>query len=413
MRPAVTNSTEWPWRTAWCATFLAIMVLPSPLGATSTTLAISLRKSRLIRASIAGLSQLTGHAQSKSASGLKRPIWASAKRRSSERRARSCSSQSRSMGTHAASSISCQWASKPLRCKALARACRGSRSVLIGDLLEFVVGVETVRDDGRILRAYMLGQGDGDRGRGLALLTAPLEDQAHGIGVRHVTLERLEDRLLQLGGAVAGEQLLQRGGDAAEIVAALGGASEQGWARRRRSGEMVGGTLAAGGVLVCDQRGDMRGILDLRSLVVASEMAGEEVVAVEDAHFVEIGNERERALHVGMRDRVVVEVETDIGRLARSDGQALMDGIGVVRQRQKARPLFGKDLANGFAGILWAAPIGGNAVAPGCGLLIEIGEIGERAGGEERIACISYGLLDSPLLVPPGNRHGASFEAVM
>src|SRR5215470_9408792 len=172
--------------------FWAIIVLPSPLGATRTTLLGSLRNSSDMSASIAPRSHCLGQAQSKSLKGLKAPIWASAKRRSSERRARSCSSQSRRVGTHAASSISCQWASRPLRCKALARACRGSRSVLIGDLLEFVVGVEAVRDDGRILRPHMLGQGDGDGGRGLALLTAPLEDQAHGIGVRHVTLERLE-----------------------------------------------------------------------------------------------------------------------------------------------------------------------------------------------------------------------------
>src|SRR5215471_14335592 len=68
----------------------AIIVLPSPLGATRTTLLGSLRNSSDMSASIAPRSHCLGQAQSKSLKGLKAPIWASAKRRSSERRARAC-----------------------------------------------------------------------------------------------------------------------------------------------------------------------------------------------------------------------------------------------------------------------------------------------------------------------------------
>src|SRR5215467_12739868 len=46
---------------------------------------------------------------------------------------------------------SCQCNNKPLRCSALARVCKGSRSVRIGGLHELVIGIERVRGDRSIL----------------------------------------------------------------------------------------------------------------------------------------------------------------------------------------------------------------------------------------------------------------------
>ena len=60
--------------------------------------------------------------------------------------------------------------------------------------------------------------------------------------------------------------------------------------------------MTACGMLLCDQRRDMRVILDLGAFVIASDMTGEEVGAIEDAHFLEIGNQRQHAAHMGMRD---------------------------------------------------------------------------------------------------------------
>src|SRR5262245_16502515 len=326
--------------------FWAIIVLPSPLGATKTTLLGSLRNSSDMSASIATRSHCLGQAQSKSLRGLKGPIWASAKRRSSERRARSCSSQSRRVGSHAASSTSCQWASRPLRCRALARTCKGSRSVLIGGLLEFVIGGEIVGPHGAILGLDVLGQGHGDGGRLLALFAPALEDEAHGIGVRHVALEGLENRGLELCGAVAGQELHQGRGDAAEIAAALGGANEQTLDCWDRGSEMIGGAVTAGGMLLCHQCRDVRTILDLGTLIEGAGMASEDVLAVEDAHLVEIGEQREHPAHVGMRDGIIVEVEADVGGLARDDHFALIDGIGVLRQGEEVWRLFGESLVN-------------------------------------------------------------------
>src|SRR4029453_15868983 len=224
------------------------MVLPSPLGATRMTLVISLRNSRDISASISARSQRSGQAQSKSLKGLKRPLWVSARRPLGEGGARSFSSQSSSAGTQPALMASCQCINNPLRCSALARVCKGSRSVCIGGLLELVIGIEGVGGHRSILGPNVLGQGHGD-GRGLvALLAAAVEDEAHGIRMGNVAGERLEDGGLQLACAIAGQQLHQSCGDAAEVVAALGGTHEQGLTGRRGRCEVVGGAMAAAGV---------------------------------------------------------------------------------------------------------------------------------------------------------------------
>jgi hypothetical protein len=44
--------------------------------------------------------------------------------------------------------------------------------------------------------------------------------------VRHIMFERLEDGGIELGGAIALQQLDQARGDAAEVRATLGGANE-------------------------------------------------------------------------------------------------------------------------------------------------------------------------------------------
>src|ERR1700733_11228032 len=56
--------------------FRANIDLPTPFGPTTTTLAASFRKSSVMSASTAARSQGFGQVQSKSQSGLKRPIWA-------------------------------------------------------------------------------------------------------------------------------------------------------------------------------------------------------------------------------------------------------------------------------------------------------------------------------------------------
>ncbi len=85
----------------------------------------------------------------------------------------------------------------------------------------------------------MRGQNESDRRRGAGLFALTFEDAAHGVGMRHIAQQGLEDGVLQRGGAVALEQAHQGGGDGAEIATALGGADEQGSAGGHRLGEEV------------------------------------------------------------------------------------------------------------------------------------------------------------------------------
>jgi len=62
---------------------------------------------------------------------------------------------------------------------------------------------------------HMLGQHEIDPWRLAALFAATLKGQTHGVGMRHVALQRLKDGRLQIGGAVAVQQSDQGGSDGA------------------------------------------------------------------------------------------------------------------------------------------------------------------------------------------------------
>ena len=128
----------------------------------------------------------------------------------------------------------------------------------------------------------MRGHCDGDRRRLAALLAPTFQRQPHCVRVRHVARECLQDGGLKFGGAIAVEQPLQTHGDGAEIDAALGGADQQILGGGRGLRQAVGGAVLAGGTLAVDQGLDMGGVLDLRALVVAAAVAGQDVRAVDD-----------------------------------------------------------------------------------------------------------------------------------
>src|SRR5665213_2400117 len=167
--------------------FCAIVDLPTPFGPTSTMLVASLRNSSVINASTTARSQRLGHDQSKSQSGLKRPICAERSRRSRPRRARSCSSQPSSGVTQASAATSFQCASSPWRLSAAARARCVSGSV-IGWVLELVVGFERVRSHRPVARLAMRGQHHGDRRVAAVLLAMALEREAYRVWVRYIAL---------------------------------------------------------------------------------------------------------------------------------------------------------------------------------------------------------------------------------
>src|SRR3984885_15034006 len=142
--------------------------------------------------------------------------------------------------------------------------------------------------------------------------------------------------------------------DRSEIAAALCGADQQGLAGGRRMREAVSAAVMAGGMFLLDQVLNMGGVLDLGALVVTASMTGEDVLAVDNAPLVGIGEHGEWAPHVGVGDGIIIQIETDIRRLAGGDGHPLEQRVGVVRQLQKKLRFRGEGLANAEA-ILFGA----------------------------------------------------------
>jgi len=117
-------------------------------------------------------------------------------------------------------------------------------------------------------------------------------------------------------------------------------------------------------------------------------------------HVMRIGEHGQNAPDMGVRHRIIVEVEADIGRLADRDHDALQQRRRVVRQDQQARRFVGEHLADGAPGFVRAAPVGSRAIAPGIGLGVEIVEIGEVAGSEERVTYVRMALSTRPFSLP-------------
>ena len=258
----------------------------------------------------------------------------------------------------------------------------------------------------------MLGQSDGDRRCLLAQFAAVFECEPHRIGMRHAARERLADGGVKLGGAVTLQQPQQGGRDGAEIVAALGGAQEQGLACRRRMMEVVGAAVAARGALVARPRpGHGWHPRSARPCRSCARWQASTLCAIDDAHLVRIGQHREQAPHLGVRDGIVVEVEADIGGLAGLHRHALDERIGVVRQRQQPGRLLGEGLADADGVLSGAAAIRRDAAAPVLGLGIEVVEIVDGAGREEVVAHIADGALDAALLVAARHRHRTRLDS--
>ena len=136
-------------------------------------------------------------------------------------------------------------------------------------------------------------------------------------------------------------------------------------------------------------------------------MAGEDVRAVGDAHLMRVSEHGQNAPDMRVRDRIVVEVEADIRRLADRDRDALEQRRRVVRQSQQSRRFVGEYLADSALGF------GSRAIAPSIGLGVEIVEIGEVAGSEERVTYVPYGSFHAAFLITACDRDGPRFVAIM
>jgi hypothetical protein len=80
--------------------------------------------------------------------------------------------------------------------------------------------------------------------------------------------------------------------------------------------------------LVLSEGVEVVGVFDLATPLPGAHVRGDFVVAVEDAHESVGGDEGQRLSRESVRDRVVVAVEAEIGRLARAER---VDRVAVER----------------------------------------------------------------------------------
>ena len=216
------------------------------------------------------------------------------------------------------------------------------------------------------------------------------------MGWGDAALERLVDAGLELGGAVLVEEAQERGDDGAEMAAALGGLVEQALAVRRSLDQTILPAKAPGVTLLPGQLGDVLGGLDAGTLVEAARMGGNDVRAVEDADLVQRRDHDKGAPRMGMGDAIVIEIESGVWGLADDDLDPFVDGEAVAGQGHERAAFLLEGLAHGDGAILGPGAVGGDALAPGLGLGVEVVDVAPLPGDEEAGAYVAYGPLDAP-----------------
>jgi len=94
--------------------------------------------------------------------------------------------------------------------------------------------------------------------------------------------------------------------------------------------QAVVGAVGSGGALVRHERLEVGGLFDLRAAVEAARVGSDDVAGIEDTHCLERGGHEQRAVHVGMGDGIVVEVEAHVRCFAHADPDAFLGRERVV-----------------------------------------------------------------------------------
>src|ERR1700682_4355244 len=301
----------------------------------NTALVASLTNSSDISSLTAMRSMRFGHCQSKSPSALKSPSFAARMRRCRDRWVRSSSSHWISGATHSAPATSDQCLARPFRRNACARVSRMSlvfAFMVIMACRQLIIGIEPVRLHRRILAPYVLGQIHCYRRRCAPRGAPAAQPQTYAVCVRHVCRERLLDRSLQLGCSVPVEQARQAVREPTEICAALSRAREQQLAGRHGLRQAVDAAMLVRLAFAVLEFADVLGQFDLRVTVIAAGMTGNELGTVEHTHLLQVGAHAQRAPHMRVRYRVIVQVEAHVWGLADLDLDLFLDGIRVLWQ---------------------------------------------------------------------------------
>ena len=198
---------------------------------------------------------------------------------------------------------------------------------------------EVVRADDEVAHARVVGQRDGD-GRRLAARRCALRSRIWRTAARcgASRCERFADgRLERARRRSWSSSRSQAGGERRRGCRRARPRAQE--APRRRARRGAGGRGRGG-------RGPRASRRPAPAMCAASSICsprsqlrawrGDDLAAVEDAHGARsVAMHDQRAAHVGVRDRVVVEVEAHVRRLADVDLDALVGREGVVGQRQQ------------------------------------------------------------------------------
>src|ERR1044072_3509975 len=127
-------------------------------------------------------------------------MWAAWMRRARPREARSCSSQSRRVGTQESFFTSSRWASRPCRPRAVARLVKDSARVIFVLLFEVegIVGGQGMRGDQDGAQRGIIGQMDADGRRQRELTLFLIEQEMDIVDLRVWQVLCVEERGLEL-----------------------------------------------------------------------------------------------------------------------------------------------------------------------------------------------------------------------
>jgi hypothetical protein len=179
------------------------------------------------------------------------------------------------------------------------------------------------------------GDGNGEGRWQVAAGAVSIDDLTDRADVNGVALECFDERFLELGGADTIEDDEQAGGRVSDVTCALGDDAKERLAAAGSASESIETTVLASAPLLVDESLEMLGLLELLGSVPAANVCRDDVVAIGDAHLVEIGVDDEGALGAVVGDGVVVEVEPDVRCLADLDFEPLVSRKWFFWQRKK------------------------------------------------------------------------------
>jgi len=132
----------------------------------------------------------------------------------------------------------------------------------------------------------------------------------------------------------------------------------------------------------------------------------------EEADDLVVGTDVDRLPDRVGRHRVGVGVEPDAGLLGDDDGRDEVGVEGPLRQGAQASALDEEPVRRALPGRGVEPQVGG-LVAPACGLLAQVGEGGEGAAVEERLAQVADARLDASFGLRVAHRRGGGLEEVV